>query len=422
MRRELLLWDVAERRQVSTLGRAGSAAFSRDSSLLAVCRPGARDAGAVITLWDVRAGKEVRSFPEAKAGYCKRLSFTEDGKTLFVVGKRVVGLDAVSGRELFSWRMQPPERRSGMREFAGGVEVKDDDPWRAAAVSPDGSVFAGVLSAGPGRERVDDRIVLCDGRTGKVLLRCNDSGLPSSGWEQLEFSPDGRLLVSSDGEVVHLWEVVTGKEVHTFQGHRGEVRSLAFSANGRRLASSSSDSTAVLWDLTGKAGEKEVAGWWADLAGEDALRAWAAVWRLADAPAASVPFLRRQLRPVTDAEVKQIRQHIADLDSETFAVREKAHKELQRLGMAAWPALREALEKEPSAEFRRRAEKLLDPAIEFSSSPEELRQVRALQVLEQIRSPESRRLLEKLAAGAPEARLTRDAKAALERLEGRRIP
>jgi hypothetical protein len=45
-----------------------------------------------------------------------------------------------------------------------------------------------------------------------------------------------------------------------------------------------------------------------------------------------------------------------------------------------------------------------------------LRQTRALEALEQIRSPEARKLLERLAAGAPEARLTREAQAALERL------
>jgi hypothetical protein len=77
------------------------------------------------------------------------------------------------------------------------------------------------------------------------------------------------------------------------------------------------------------------------------------------------------------------------------------------------------LEQEPSVEFRRRAEKLLDPMVEFSISPEALRQVRALHVLEQIDSLESWGLLKKLAAGAPEARLTREARAALQRLERR---
>jgi hypothetical protein len=213
-------------------------------------------------------------------------------------------------------------------------------------------------------------------------------------------------------------------KLRTFSGHRGEVRSLSFSADGRRLASASTDSTVLIWDLLPtlppqKIDEKLLAELWADLSSEDAPRAYAAVWRMVEARDAAVALLQRQIQIVPQPEKKQLHQLIADLDSETFAVREKAHKELQRLGTAAWPALREAMEKEPSPEFRRRAEKLLDPSIEFSSSPDELRQERALHVLERIGSPESRSVLKKLATGAPEARLTREAKAALERLERR---
>src|SRR5262249_58223099 len=69
-------------------------------------------------------------------------------------------------------------------------------------------------------------------------------------YEMLVFSPGGRLLASSDGFDVRLWEVATGKEVRTFRGHRNEVENLAFSANGRRLATASWDSTVLIWDLS----------------------------------------------------------------------------------------------------------------------------------------------------------------------------
>jgi hypothetical protein len=224
--------------------------------------------------------------------------------------------------------------------------------------------------------------------------------------------------------VVHLWEVATGKELRTFQGHRGEIRSLAFSADGRRLASASTDSTVLIWDLwptlaPQKFDDEALAALWTDLRSDEAQRAYAAVWHMVAAGDTAVAFVRRQIHAVPEPDPDQLRRLVDELDSETFAVREKAYKELQRLGTGAWPALREALGKEPSAEFRRRAEKLLDPLVEFSISPEELGQARAVQVLEQIGSSESRGVLKKLAAGAPEARLTREAKAALQRLDRR---
>jgi hypothetical protein len=157
--------------------------------------------------------------------------------------------------------------------------------------------------------------------------------------------------------------------------------------------------------------------WWADLAGADAGRAYAAVWRLAEAPGPSaVAFLRERVKPVTDAELKKARALIAELDSDTFEVREKAFKQLADLGGAAEPALRAALAGKPSPEARRRLTTLLTNLPHAARSPEVRRHLRAILVLEQIASPEARALLGELAAGASYAAQTREAKASLERL------
>ena len=113
---------------------------------------------------------------------------------------------------------------------------------------------------------------------------------------------------------------------------------------------------------------------------------------------------------------------IAELDDDNFEVREKAATELEKLGGAALPALREALDGRPSPESRRRIEQLIEKQEprDWASSGERLRAWRALEVLERAGTPEARRMLQALADGAPGAWLTQDAKSALNRLDGGR--
>jgi RNA polymerase sigma factor (sigma-70 family) len=425
-KKKMLLWDVSASRRLHALGPPDisgriSGVFSPGSDVLATWYYAGKEN--VIRLWDVRAGKELRSFKDGGASWPAQLSFTADGKTLIVAGLRTVGLDVATGKVRFSWRVQPL-KGDGMKEAAVGGRPEDENNrlgWRALAVAPDGALVACVLAGGGfGPKPVEDRIVLCEGSTGKILRRWNDSGLASRWGEHLTFSRDGRLLATSDDNAVHVWEVATGKAVHTFRGHRSGIESLAFSANGRRLVSTSWDSTALIWDLplaSRRPGEKDVPAWWADLLSADAGLAYAALWRLADAPAATVPFLRERLKPAPEDQMKQIRRSVADLGSATFAVRQKAFTQLQSVGPAAEPALREALAKDLPLEVRRRLEQLLEGAAGRLASGDWLRTLRALAALEYAGTPEARRLLRELAAGAQGAWLTREAQAACERLE-----
>ena len=64
------------------------------------------------------------------------------------------------------------------------------------------------------------------------------------------FSPDGKTLASgSDDKTVKLWDVATGKNTATLKGHNHWVWSVAFSPDGKTVASGSGDKTIKLWDV-----------------------------------------------------------------------------------------------------------------------------------------------------------------------------
>lgn len=63
------------------------------------------------------------------------------------------------------------------------------------------------------------------------------------------FSPDGRSLASASVDnTVKLWDVATGNEVRTLRGHTNTVIAVAFSPDGRSLASAGFDQSVRVWD------------------------------------------------------------------------------------------------------------------------------------------------------------------------------
>jgi hypothetical protein len=216
-------------------------------------------------------------------------------------------------------------------------------------------------------------------------------------------------------------DVATGRERHRLEGHRHHVVSLAFSADGKRLLSGSQDTTALVWDVSRLAKEEPHAGGplsseklealWAALGSGDAAKAYQAEAPLTTAPKDTVAFLKGRLQATPEPSPEGVPALIADLDADDFAVREKAAGELEKLGPAARPALQKSLKGQPPLELRRRIERVLERLPD-----ERLQAWRALEVLEHIDTPESRQLLEKLAAGPADAYLTKEAKAITRRL------
>jgi len=133
----------------------------------------------------------------------------------------------------------------------------------------------------------------------------------------------------------------------------------------------------------------ELPAWWADLRDERPDEAYKAVWRFA---AAREQGLRSGRRPpaIKAAEPAAVAPPDRDLDSDEFAVREKASRKLGRLIEIVAGDLRKARKGKPSAEQSRRIDLLLEEFAGQEFGPEQWRAMRAVAALEQIGSPEAR--------------------------------
>jgi WD40 repeat protein len=394
-----------------------SFALSPDRKTLA-----SKNADKMVRLLDPATG-EVRHTLAKVTGSFSGMDFTSDGRTLVV-------WDA--DRTVTVWDVATGKKR---RQFTGPIEphaplpAGDGDTFRpyTATISSDGKLMAFGLQNYTPQPGI---LPVLDLATGKEVCRFTTG---EDGVSQLAFSADGKSLAWGGWSkgTVYLGEIASGRERRHFAGHSGRIVSLAFSADGKTLISGALDTTALVWDLTGRLTMGKTFGaalsaedlemHWRAFAADDAAAGYRAVQTLASDPDRSVPYLRTRLRPVARADEKRLKQWIADLDSETFAVREKAATELNKLGAAALHALRRARDARPALETRRRLEHLIakQEREEWSPSPERLRVRRALEVLERAGTPEAKRVLTGLADGAPEAWQTLDAKATLERLAQR---
>lgn len=248
----------------------------------------------------------------------------------------------------------------------------------------------------------------------------------------LAFSADGRYLASAQHTpTIHLWDVLTGREIEKLQGHEGGVVSLLFAPDGKHLFSGGTDTTALTWDLTrlpppapadaAKIPRQVLDALWNDLAEKDAPKAFAAIGKLSNATDQAVTLLKKRLRPASAPDDRRLARLMADLQNDRFDIRRQAEGELEALGELAEPALRQALAGDPPLDLRQRVQRLLDVLLEPVSSGGRVRELRAVEVLELIDGAEARQLLQALARGVPTARLTREAKCTLERLSKRAV-
>ena len=414
-------WEVATGKSSSCFVSEGSSvlsfALSPDARMVLVETNKDKKEEHVLHLVDRASGKDRLVLPYIPAKppipgdgavvSLSRVAFAPDGTTFVTAGNsHIIQLwDTVTGKKI--------------REFRG-----HETEVRSIRYSPDGHLLASCSGVRAPKEGFDLTIRLWDVTTGEELLTI-DKGVNS-----LTFSPDGRLLATahSDGTSL-LWEVYTGTNLCSQRNGSRYTHAVAFTPDGERLASGGGDGLVSIAPVAptdrealtdDKLTPRERAIFWSDLASTHGPIAFRAVWALSATPADAIALLKQRLRAVPRETNKVIAQLIAQLNSKEFEHREAAVRELAYLGPQAATALRFALEDDPSVEFRRHGQPLLNAAEQWViTDPDTLRAVRAVWVLERIGNADARKLLEELAAGAPDARPTQHAKAALQRLAQR---
>ena len=135
---------------------------------------------------------------------------------------------------------------------------------------------------------------------------------------------------------------------------------------------------------------------------------------------ATPAFLRARLKPAVRPSDEQVQTWLADLASPVFKKRDAAHKEIARAGESIETELQRALETVSDAEVRRRLTAIMVNIPLLETRPERLRDLRALEVLGHRDDDAARVLLAELAKGAPDALLTRQARASVALQERKR--
>jgi uncharacterized caspase-like protein len=260
---QIKIWDVATGRELHTIvvdNPSSETGFSQDGRTLATLGTQGQ-----ISLWDVTSGSRLRDLTSSPAG-----GLTAGLPNLGSLGRPGAPGSAITMPNMADISAMMTNVLGSMTAGTMGRSVT------SVAFSPDGQLLASggvesksnldqliAQSANTGKQKnkkptdpqdmmkdikieAVGQVVLWDVATGREVGALKGHG---KGVTQVAFSSDGRLLASSSTDsTIKIWDVTTRRELRTLTGHGANIDSLAFSADSRLLASASDDGSTFLWD------------------------------------------------------------------------------------------------------------------------------------------------------------------------------
>lgn len=242
-------WDTAsgaERaaRRLPLRATLSHATFSADGKMVATIAAvgtGVGPDGGSVQVWDVATGR--RSL--ALAGHEMMTfygDFAPDGKSLATSGERFCEGPPTSsaGLEVKLWDLGNGKLLATLpgcatSRFSADGKRLVAQGWETTATAPRGLVKLWDLAA----------------RKEMSVLKGHVDSVAA-----VAFSPDGKLIASAGSDrVVKIWDCATGKEVATLKGHTGPVTAVAFSPDGKLIASAGGDRTVRLWAASAHAND-----------------------------------------------------------------------------------------------------------------------------------------------------------------------